>query len=245
MNNNKYKILIIEDEEHISNLLNTLMEANGYQTITAYSCKNGHMLYTSHRPDLVLLDLGLPDKDGMMFLTEIRKTSHTPVIVLSARTNEKDKVEALNLGANDYVTKPFGSEELVARVRCTLRTTTHRSEDGKLPGGKFETGKLVIDYDARCVFIDGKEIKLTQTEYNIVALLSEHSGKMLTYNFIISEIWGYNDAGSTKKLQVNMANIRKKFGARPGEKNYIKNELGVGYRICEENEEVQKNEKLN
>ena len=230
---NRYKILVIEDEENINNLLSALMEANGYQAISGYSCEDGMMLFTSYHPDLVILDLGLPDKDGIAFLKEIRKESLTPVIVLSARSDEQDKVEALNLGANDYVTKPFGSAELVARVQTALRTNSHRAGNGKLPGGQFETGELSIDYDARTVRIADKEIKLTQTEYNIVALLSEHAGKMLTYSFIIQEIWGYSDIGSTKKLQVNMANIRKKFGAKPGKKNYIINELGVGYRMCD------------
>lgn len=235
MNNNKYKVLIIEDEGNINNLLCALLETNGYQVISATSNKNGRMMFESYRPDLIILDLGLPDGDGRDFLKELRKESLTPVIVLSARADEKDKVEALDLGANDYVTKPFGLEELVARVRSVLRTTTHRWEDGKVPGGRFETGDLVIDYDARKVFIDGEEIKLTQTEYNIVALLSERAGKVVTYSSIIREIWGYNDLGSTKKLQVNMANIRKKFGAKPGKKNYIANELGVGYRMSERN----------
>lgn len=230
---NRYKILVIEDEVHINNLLKTLMEANGYQAISGYSCEEGRMLYSSYRPDLVILDLGLPDKDGITFLTMLRKESGIPVIVLSARSDERDKVEALNLGANDYVTKPFGSAELVARVRSALRTNSHRSEDGKVPGGNFHSGNLRIDYDARQVWIGEAEVRLTQTEYNIVTLLSEHAGKMLTYSFIIREIWGYNDAGSTKKLQVNMANIRKKLGAQPGKKNYIINELGVGYRMSE------------
>lgn len=233
MNNNKYKVLVIEDEANINNLLCALLEANGYKVISATTNKNGWMMFVSHRPDLVILDLGLPDGDGREFLVDIRKESLTPVIVLSARTDEKDKVEALNMGANDYVTKPFGTEELVARVRCVLRTTSHRADDGKLPGGKFVTGELVIDYDARKVFIEGEEVKLTLTEYNIIALLSEKAGKVVTYSTIIKEIWGYNDIGSTKKLQVNMANIRKKFGAKPGQKNYIANELGVGYRMNE------------
>ena len=219
MSNNKYKVLIIEDEQNINNLLDTLMQANGYQTIIATSCGSGLMMYASHRPDIVILDLGLPDKDGIAFLTEIRKTDFTPVIVLSARSDEKDKVEALNLGANDYVTKPFGSEELVARVRSALRTALHQAHDSELPTGKFQTGDLLIDYEARRVFIGDEEIKLTQTEYNIVYLLSRHPGKMLTYSFIVKEVWGYNDMGSTKRLQVNMANIRKKFGVKPGKKN--------------------------
>lgn len=230
---NKYKILVIEDDVNINNLLSALLSANGYQVITAASCANGRMTYESHRPDLVILDLGLPDSDGITFLKEIRKESLTPVIVLSARIEEKDKVEALDLGANDYITKPFGSNELLARVRSTLRVTTHRMENGKFPGGKFEMDGLVIDYDARRVFIEGREIKLTQTEYNILAFLSEHCGKVMTYSAIIRGVWGYNDLNSTKKLQVNMVNIRKKFGARPGERNYIVNELGVGYRMCQ------------
>ena len=238
MSNNKYKVLIIEDEQNINNLLDTLMQANGYQTIIATSCGSGLMMYASHRPDIVILDLGLPDKDGISFLTEIRKTDFTPVIVLSARSDEKDKVEALNLGANDYVTKPFGSNEFLARIRSTLRMTTHRMQNGMFPGGKFKASGLTIDYDARRVFLHKKEVKLTQTEYNIIAALSEHAGKVMTYSAIIKEIWGYNDEGSIKKLQVNMVNIRKKLGARPGEKNYIVNELGVGYRMCEADEET-------
>ena len=225
MNGNKYKILIIEDDEHINNLVATLLEANGYQTLSAYSCEDGMMMYASHRPDLVVLDLGLPDQDGMTFLKRLRKDSLTPVIVLSARSDEKDKVEALDMGANDYVTKPFGSNEFLARIRSTLRMTTHRMQNGMFPGGKFKASGLTIDYDARRVFLHKKEVKLTQTEYNIIAALSEHAGKVMTYSAIIKEIWGYNDEGSIKKLQVNMVNIRKKLGARPGEKNYIVNEL--------------------
>lgn len=233
MHNNKYKILIIEDEDNINNLLKALLETNGYHVISAKTCESGSMLFSSHRPDLVLLDLGLPDSDGMTFLRKVRNDSLTPIIVLSARTDERDKVEALDRGANDYVTKPFSSAELVARVRSALRISRHSTNDGKLPGGKFKSGGLEIDYDARRVFIDKEEIKLTQTEYNIVAFLSEHSGKVMTYSAIIRDIWGYNDLNSTKKLQVNMANIRKKFGAKPGQSSYIVNDLGVGYRMCE------------
>lgn len=236
--NNKYRILIIEDDRHICNLLTALLEANGYSTVTAASCKGGQMLFDSHRPDLVILDLGLPDFDGTTFLRAIRKDSLTPVIVLSARSEEKDKVNALDIGANDYVTKPFSSAELVARVRSALRTSRHSAQTGRLPGGTFQTGNLVIDYDARRVFIEKSEIKLTQTEYNIIAFLSEHAGKVMTYAAIIKAIWGYNDLNSTKKLQVNMANIRRKFGAKPGRPGYIVNELGVGYRMCEQEENL-------
>lgn len=232
MNNNKYRILVIEDEDNIKTFVSALLEANNYQVVTAESCNSGLMMFNSHRPDLVILDLGLPDLDGTEFLKAIRKTSSVPVIVLSARTDEKDKVSALDMGANDYVTKPFGSAELVARIRTALRSTR---QGGGAGTQKFELDKLVIDYDSRRIYLDGEEIKLTQTEYNIVALLSEHCGKVMTYSAIVSAIWGYNDYGSKKKLQVNMANIRKKFGAAPGKDCYIINELGVGYRMDEIN----------
>ena len=230
LSNNKYKILIVEDEENIRSFVTALLEASGYQVVCASSAKSGEMLFSSYLPELVILDLGLPDKDGMELLKYIRGASSVPVIVLSARTDENDKVAALDMGANDYVTKPFGSAELVARVRSALRNF-RRVSDSELSSGRFELGALTIDYPARRVTVNDVEIKLTQTEYNIVALLSEHCGKVLTYSVIISAIWGYNDYNSIKKLQVNMANIRKKFGFSPGEKCFIENELGVGYRM--------------
>lgn len=231
--NNKYRILIVEDEKNITQLVTTLLETNGYQVVSAEDCKNGLMLFSSHNPDLVILDLGLPDADGMSFLKEVRRKSATPVIVVSARSDERDKVDALDLGANDYVTKPFGFEELVARVRSALRNSKTIMSDEDILNGSFKANGLTIDYGARRVFVDGNEIKFTQTEYNILALLSRYPGKVMTYSAIIRQIWGYNDLNSTKKLQVNMANIRKKFGAKPGGNNFIENELGVGYRMCE------------
>ena len=229
---NKYKILLIEDESNIRNLVATMLETAGYQTILADSCTAAKTLFSSYLPDLVILDLGLPDADGMTFLEFVRKDYFIPIIVLSARTNESDKISALDAGANDYITKPFGSGELLARVRAALRNNRFSADEGRLPGGKFILKDLEIDYDARQVFIKGEEISLTQTEYNIVTLLSENSGKMMTYAAIIKAIWGgYAQEGSIKKLQVNMANIRKKFGDKPGEQNYIANELGVGYRL--------------
>ena len=218
MTHNKYKILLVEDEANIQTFVTALLEANEYQVISAQSCQAAKIMYASHIPDLVILDLGLPDRDGTDFLRDLRQKELTPVIVLSARSEEQDKVRALDLGANDYVTKPFGSAELLARIRSVLRMYRHSAEEGKLPGGKFTLGELVIDYDARRLWIGEEEIKLTQTEYNIVAFLSEHCGKMMTYSAIIKAVWReYPDEGSIKKLQVNMANIRKKFGAQPGE----------------------------
>lgn len=232
MNNNRYKILFVEDEENIRTFMSALLEANGYQVILASSYAEAKTMYYSYVPDLIILDLGLPDKDGSALLCEIRDKDLTPVVVLSARTDEAEKVRLLDLGANDFVTKPFGSAELLARVRTSLRNYRHSSDEGRLPGGKFTLMDLVIDYDARRLFIKDEEIKLTQTEYNILALLSEHCGKMMTYSAIIKSVWReYPDEGNIKRLQVNMANIRKKLRLKPGDNKYIVNELGVGYRL--------------
>ena len=236
MKQNKYVILLVEDESNIRNLVATMLDTAGYKTIVAGSGADAKILYTSYLPDLIILDLGLPDMDGMNLLNFVRQNSLTPIIVLSARTNESDKILALDSGANDYVTKPFSSGELLARVRAILRNNRFSADEGRLPGGKFQLKELRIDYDARQVFVREEAIKLTQTEYNIVAFLSENCGKMMTYAAIIKAIWGdYAQEGSIKKLQVNMANIRRKIGDRPGEgeQNYITNELGVGYRLNE------------
>lgn len=233
--NNKFKILVVEDEGNIRNFVKTMLETNGFQVLLAENGRSGKMMCLSHIPDLVILDLGLPDIDGTDFIREIRTSSSLPIIVLSARTNESDKVSALDLGANDYVTKPFGTEELLARVRVALRNSRQR-EGGERMNKKFKVGNLNIDYEARRIHVSGVEVKLTQTEYNIVELLSIHAGRVLTYSEIIKKIWGYADSGSTKKLQVNMANIRRKLGEKPGENHYISNELGVGYRMNNDNE---------
>ena len=235
MNNNKYKILFIEDDENIRTFMSALLEANGYQVILAGSCAEAKTMYYSYVPDLVILDLGLPDRDGSSFLIDVRERDLTPVIVLSARNDESEKVRLLDLGANDFISKPFGSAELLARVRTSLRNSRQESTEGRLPGGRFQLLDLIIDYEARRLFIRDEEIKLTQTEYNILALLSEHCGKMMTYSAIIKAVWReYPDEGNIKRLQVNMANIRKKLGLKPGDNKYIVNELGVGYRLQDE-----------
>lgn len=231
MNNNRYKILLVEDETNILNFLTALLEANDYQVISAQTCAMASTLYASFVPDLVILDLGLPDNDGSALLKTIRQNDSTAVIVLSARTAEQDKVALLDMGANDYITKPFGSDELLARIRSALRHSRYHQKDG-FSAGRFSTGALSINYDSRQVFIGETEIKLTQTEYNIVSFLSENCGKVMTYAAIIKSIWRESpNESSIKKLQVNMANIRKKFGIHPGEIGYIVNELGVGYRM--------------
>lgn len=234
--NNKYKVLLVEDEDNIRLFIKALLEIHQYQVIEAVNCDMAKTMYYSHSPDLVILDLGLPDADGTDLLLEIRKTDITPVIVLSARSDEKEKVTVLDLGANDYITKPFGAEELLARVRSALRFyRLNASMDIHLKKS-FQLYDMSIQYDARRVFLGDKEVKLTQTEYNILAYLSYHSGKVMTYSSIIKEIWheGKNET-SIKKLQVNMTNIRKKLGIKPGDDRYIINELGVGYRMNHEN----------
>ena len=232
MSNNKYKVLLVEDDKNIASFVQTVLETNGYQVLTAERCRQGLMVFTSHVPDLVVLDLGLPDMDGEEFIRVTRQDSTVPIIVLSARMEEQDKISALDLGANDYMTKPFGTGELLARVRAALRTN-RSSTQASVPGGTFALEDLLIDYDRRQVSVGGKSVHLTQTEYNILFYLSQHAGKVMTYSAIIRAVWGIMDSGSIKKLQVNMANIRKKFGVQPGENRYVTNELGVGYRMLD------------
>ena len=230
MSNNKYKLLVVEDDPAISGMIQTLLETNGYQVLLAQRCRQGILMLSSHVPDLVVLDLGLPDLDGEEFIRIVRESSMVPIIVLSARSEEKDKVYALDLGANDYITKPFGTAELLARVRASLRINRMNLQ-AAIPDSVFTLEGLVIDYDRRQVSVEGSLIHLTQTEFNILAYLSQNCGKVMTYTAIIRSVWGVMDDGSIKKLQVNMANIRKKLGCKPGESRYILNELGVGYRM--------------
>ncbi|MBR4027296.1 MAG: response regulator transcription factor, partial [Lachnospiraceae bacterium] len=192
MSNNKYKILVIEDEYNICNLLETILSTNGYQVITANTCKSGITMLLSYLPDLVILDLGLPDRDGLDFIRFVRKTEQLPILVLSARTSESDKVVALDLGANDYVTKPFGNAELLARVRAALRNRK-TTEVENIFGGIFILHDMVIDYDRRMILVKNEEVRLTRTEYNILELLSKNTGKVLTYATIIQKIWGPSD----------------------------------------------------
>ena len=233
MSNNKYKVLVVEDDHSIANFVQTILEANGYQVLLAERCHQGVLMLASHVPDLVVLDLGLPDADGTDFIRIIRSESMVPIIVLSARTDEQDKVSSLDLGANDYITKPFGTAELLARVRAALRIARHGFQ-ASAPSSTFQLEDLTIDYDRRLVSVSGVPVHMTQTEYNILAFLSQHVGKVMTYSAIIRSIWGTMDNGSIKKLQVNMANIRKKLGCTPGDNRYVVNELGVGYRMLDQ-----------
>ena len=188
---NKFKILVIEDDVNICNFVKTIMETNGYQVFDARTGSNGKLMFLSHLPDLIVLDLGLPDIDGVDFIKMVRETSNTPIIVLSARTGERDKIDALDLGANDYVTKPFSTGELLARVRAALRDSRRRNSQVDVLKNVFRTKDMTIEYDSRRIKKGNEEIKLTQTEYNIVELLSLHAGRVLTYSEIIKKIWGY------------------------------------------------------
>ena len=235
MAKNRFKLLIVEDDSNIRTFLRTMLEAEDYQVLCAADCRTGISMFTSHCPDLVILDLGLPDLDGTEFIPYARQYTQAPILVLSARTTDTDKVSALDLGANDYITKPFSAAELLARIRSALRNRRYSDQDG-LVGEAFHVSDLRIDFARRQVTLSGREIRLTQTEYNIVTVLAHHAGRVMTYAAIIRAVWGTTDDGSIKKLQVNMANIRKKLGERPGERRYISNELGVGYRMISDDE---------
>ena len=230
MAKNRFKILIVEDEANIRTFVRTMLEAEDYQVLCAADCRAGISMFSSHCPDLVVLDLGLPDLDGSEFITFARRYSQAPILVLSARTTDADKVAALDMGANDYITKPFSAAEFLARIRSALRNRRYDDLDGVV-GDTFDVADLHIDFSRRLITLSGAEIRLTQTEYNIVSVLAHHAGQVMTYAAIIRAVWGSTDEGSVKKLQVNLANIRKKLGERPGDRRYISNELGVGYRM--------------
>jgi len=228
------KVLIVEDEQSIANLISTILSTNGYDTILVRSGEEALTMISSHCPDLVVLDLGLPDMDGVEVIRSVRKWSSLPIVVVSARQQEQDKVVALDCGADDYLVKPFGSSELLARIRTAIRhTRTALGNDQIAQTGKFSVGELTIDYDKHQVLLRGENARLTVNEYKIVALLGKYAGKVLTYDFIIRELWGPKARSDNQILRVNMANIRRKIEANPGQPEYIFTEVGVGYRMRE------------
>lgn len=230
----KDRVLIVEDDKSIRNFFRTVLEANNYDVLMASTGTEAYSMITSQCPDVVILDLGLPDMDGMKILKSVREWSSMPIIVVSARTHERDKVEALDLGADDYITKPFGTSELLARLRTAIRhaRAAYLAPEG-MQTGTFRSGGMVIDYDKHRVYIDGNDANLTQNEYKIVSLLGKYAGKVLTYDFIIKEIWGPNMKNDNRILRVNMANIRRKIEKSPAQPQYIFTEVGVGYRIVD------------
>jgi len=232
--NIREKVLVIEDEKSISHFISAILNNNGYEALQARTGAEAMSMISSHCPDLIILDLGLPDMDGMDILRQIREWSSLPVVVVSARTHETDKVAALDLGADDYLTKPFGTAELLARVRAAIRHTRTVSGNSEIAQkGTYTVGDLTIDYNRHQALVRGENVKLTLSEFRIVALLGKHAGKVLTYDFIIKELWGPRAGGNNQILRVNMANIRRKIEKNPAEPEYLFTEMGVGYRLAE------------
>ncbi len=231
---NKRTILVIEDEKNIGNYIEAILTSNEYKVLRAVNGRTGLSLCTSHHPEVILLDLGLPDIDGMEILQTIRGFSAVPIIVISARTQEKDKVEALDGGADDYITKPFGAEELLARIRTALRHRLHAGAgQPHIQNPVYSKDGLVIDFERRLITLQENPVHLTQIEYKLVSLLAQNAGRVLTYDFILKEIWGPYADTDNQILRVNMANIRRKLEANPAEPHYIFTEIGVGYRMLE------------
>ena len=225
---NKYLIVIVEDEYNISSFVSAVLQANGFDTMVARNGAEAIILITSHCPDLVLLDLGLPDMDGLDVLQKLRSWSDVPVIIISARTKEQEKVSALDLGADDYITKPFGTGELMARIRTSLRHS-----HAQAPGHVYKALDLEIDFEKRLIRLRGEEVHLTQIEYQLLTLLAENSGRVLTYSYIMNAIWGPYMDNNNQILRVNMANIRRKLEQNPAQPQYVFTEIGVGYRMRE------------
>ena len=230
----KISVLIIEDEKSICNFIGKTLDSHEYKVTAANNGKDGLALITSSLPDLVLLDLGLPDMDGMDIIRKTREWSSLPIIVISARTQEKEKVQALDAGADDYITKPFGTFELLARIRTAIRHNNKLSDDSQNANRPYAADGLTIDFERRLVTLHGKEIHLTRVEYKIVSLLAKNSGKVMTYDTLIDQVWGPYADDNNRILRVNMANIRRKIEENPGEPKYIFTELGVGYRMLED-----------
>jgi len=229
----KDKVLVVEDDKNIRSFLQAILEANNYEVIVTQTGQEAYSLITSQCPDVILLDLGLPDMDGMKILETVRGWSAMPIIVVSARDRERDKVEALDKGADDYITKPFGTAELVARIRAAIRHSRGVGMTRVTQKMTFDEGRLVIDFDKHRVYIDDEDAGLTQNEFKLVSLLGKYSGKVLTYDFMMKEIWGPNMQNDNRILRVNMANIRRKIEKNPAQPKFIFTEIGVGYRIIE------------
>ena len=228
------KVMIIEDDRAICSFMRRVLEANDYETVLVHTGREAISLLASHCPDVVILDLGLPDMDGIEVLADLRRWSLMPVVVVSARSDEKEKVRLLDAGADDYITKPFGTSELLARIRTAVRHARMAGTNMSVAkDNRFTAKGLTIDYDKYRVYIDGNDAGLTQNEFKLVALLGRYAGRVLTYDYLIREIWGPNKAYDNQILRVNMANIRRKIEKNPAEPQYIFTEVGVGYRMIE------------
>lgn len=227
---NKTLILVVEDDRSVQNLMVTTLKAHDYKYLTAMNGETAILEASSHNPDIILLDLGLPDMDGMEVIKKIRTWSNVPIIVLSARSEDTDKVEALDAGADDYLTKPFSVEELLARLRVTERRLAAVQGDTTI-SSVFVNGKLRIDYSAGCAYMGEEELHLTPIEYKLLCLLSRNVGKVLTHTFITQNIWGHSWENDVASLRVFMATLRKKLEKYSDSVQYIQTHVGVGYRM--------------
>ncbi len=225
----KNLILVVEDDAPVRNLITTSLKTHDYSYITASNGENAVMEAASHNPDIVLLDLGLPDIDGVEVIRRIRSWSNMPIIVISARSEDTDKIEALDAGADDYLTKPFSVEEMLARIRVAQRRL-NVAEDGKAES-IFENGDLKIDYAAGCVYLKDEELHLTPMEYKLLSLLAKNVGKVLTHTYITQNVWGSSQESDIASLRVFMATLRKKLESGPDSPQYIQTHVGIGYRM--------------
>lgn len=227
---NKTLILVVEDDRPVQNLMITTLKAHDYRYLTAMSGETAILEASSHNPDIILLDLGLPDMDGIEVIKRIRTWSNVPIIIISARSEDSDKVEALDAGADDYLTKPFSVEELLARLRVTERRLVANQTE-QLPSAVFVNGKLRVDFSAGCAYLDEEELHLTPIEYKLLCLLSKNVGKVLTHTFITQNIWGHSWENDVASLRVFMATLRRKLEKNSDSAQYIQTHVGVGYRM--------------
>lgn len=234
---NKYKILVVEDDPSVRNLILTTLKAHGYQSLVAKDGAEALLEASSHNPDIVLLDLGLPDMDGVEIIHNIRSWSNMPIIVVSARSEDSDKIEALDAGADDYITKPFSVEELLARFRTTQRRLNLMYSDPNQVSSSFENGDLKIDYAAGCAYLGDEELHLTPIEYKLLCILAKNEGKVLTHTYITEKIWGSSWESDVASLRVFMAALRKKLEKGPDSPKYIQTHIGVGYRMLKVDQE--------
>ena len=228
---NKPTILVVEDDGPVRNLMITTLKTHDYKYLTATQGSEAIMVASSHNPDVVFLDLGLPDMDGVDVIRQIRSWSNMPIIVISARSEDEDKITALDAGADDYLTKPFSVDELLARLRVTVRRLALMNNDGNTDSSLYTNGALKIDYAAGCAYLNDEELRLTPIEYKLLCLLVRNTGKVLTHTYITQNIWGQSWDNDIASLRVFMVTLRKKLESAPNTPQYIQTHIGIGYRM--------------
>lgn len=224
-------LLIVEDDAQIRNFIAYALKQEGFAYHTASAAQQAMEILISQKIDLMILDLGLPDFDGMEVIDKVRSWSELPILVVSARDQDKEKAAALDAGADDYLTKPFSIDEMLARLRVALRRSRTEETDMRSSGSTYTNGSLSIDYAAGCAYLDGVEVHLTPIEYKLLCVLARNTGKVLTHNYILKEVWGSALASDTPSLRVFMATLRKKIEKDPSNPQYIQTHIGVGYRM--------------